>query len=155
MVLNKTALLAPRWGFPGLYWSSDISSTSLWIFNVDRSWFRFPSGVRLRLPTSSITFRTNPSWSQHHWIEGYSLVGSTSVWFVTKEETLSSTWNRICLLNVEPVPTIFLNTGKRKFIFPRFPLHLQLVRYCIIPTYTVCFPCIAAAIFSFLVAGMG
>ena len=74
--------MAPGRGFPGLHWSSDINSTSLWIglSSVVNGWFLFPSSVRLGLPMSSITFRTNPSWSGwasmtrpiFHWFLGLS-----------------------------------------------------------------------------------
>lgn len=54
----------------------------------------------------------HPWRSWRHWLQGSSLVRSTSVWFVT----LSSTWTRIRLLNVEPIATTFLNTDQRKRI---------------------------------------
>ena len=75
--------MAPRWGFPGLYSSSeDISSTSLWIglSKVDKGRLLFPFDARFRLPTSSFTFLTSPSSSgsasttRHtlHWFLGTS-----------------------------------------------------------------------------------
>ena len=102
-------------GFPRLYWSSDISNTSFWIgfSSLDNGCLLFPSAVRLWLPTSSITFGSNPSWSV--WA---SITRHNFYWFLGRASSLIITTSLTCRFLLGRVHFCLVCNAKKKYFFP-------------------------------------